>query len=328
MTQDFRISGFDEAVLIVRDARPHLDCWVANGAWEVRHQGQVDPRLLAAWGHPGGSGEEWLLAHPACRTGFVRVLHLHDVGLQKDIRADDQCWDTGGIYDLNVRVADLDAMAQRMRALQWHGASPPIAWDFGTLGVKEWVVRGPDNVRLALIERVYPPLEGFDHLEEFSQVFNSTQSVRDLDVALAFYRDVLGFQVLKSFAQDGFPPGPNLLGIPRGVASQIGLKLHMLHPDGRMEGSVELVCNPGADGLDLSADACPPHFGMAALRFPMRGLAALARHLAARAIPLAMPMSRVTLAPHGTVGILAIRAPDGAWLEFFEPEPAPGSDLH
>jgi catechol 2,3-dioxygenase-like lactoylglutathione lyase family enzyme len=317
--RQFTIAGFSEAVLIVRDERPHLDCWIGNGGWIVRDHGAVDPQLLAAWGRPGACGQEWLLAHPDCDTGFVRLMRLEGASPQRDIRADDQCWDSGGIFDLNVRVLDVDAMAARMRALQWHGVAPPIAWDFGTLGVKEWLVRGPDNTRLALIERLYPPLIGFEHLREFSQVFNSSQIVRDLDVALAFYRDVLGFQLASRYESPGFAPGPNLFGAPPGLAAQIGLKLCIVHPQGRVEGSVELVAAPGADGRDLSADAGPPHFGMATLRFPTHGIEALARHVKAAGHPLAMPVSTVTLTPHGEVRLMALRAPDGAWLEFFEP---------
>ncbi|MFG6415034.1 VOC family protein [Roseateles sp. DC23W] len=315
---DFRIDGFKEAVLIVRDERLHLDCWVGNGGWIVRHQGDVDPRLLAAWGCAGACGQEWLLAHPDCDTGFVRLLRLEGAGPQLDIRADDQCWDSGGIFDLNVRVLNVDAMAARMRALQWHGVAPPIAWDFGTLGVKEWLVRGPDNVRLALIERLHPPLQGFDHLRDFSQVFNSTQIVRDLPAALDFYQRVLGFEVASRYESPGFAPGPNLFGAPPGLAAQIGLQLCIVHPQGKVEGSVELVAAPGADGRDLSHDAGPPHFGMATLRFPVRGIEALSRHVEATGHPLAMRLSTVTLAPHGEVRLLALRAPDGAWLEFFE----------
>nr|WP_255719212.1 VOC family protein [Pelomonas sp. P8] len=206
-----------------------------------------------------------------------------------------------------------------MRALQWHGAAPPIAWDFGTLGVKEWLVRGPDNVRLALIERLHPPLQGFDHLRDFSQVFNSSQLVRDVDVAAAFYRDVLGFQLVSQYESTGFAAGPNLFGAPPALAPQIGLKLCIVHPEGRMEGSVELVAAPGACGRDLSADAGPPHFGMATLRFPVRGIDALARHAEACGQPLAMPLSTVALAPYGELRLLALQAPDGAWLEFYEP---------
>ncbi len=317
---DFQIAGFDEAVIIVRDERPHLDCWVGTGGFEIRHQGAVDPRLLAGWGRPGATGHEWLLAHPACKTGTVRLMRLHDAEPQRDIRPDEQPWDTGGVFDLNVRVPDLEAMAGRMRALHWHATSPPIAWDFGTLGVKEWLVRGPDNVRLALIERVRPPLQGFEHMRDFSQVFNSSQIVRDMEKARAFYCDVLGFKIATQYEVPGFAQGQaNLLGLPPGVAPQVGLNLCIVHPQGVLEGSVELVTNPGAEGLDLSADATPPNFGMAALRFPVRGIEAFAVHLERCGQALAMPLSRIRLAPQGEVRMLALRAPDGAWLEFVEP---------
>ncbi|MBP8100759.1 MAG: VOC family protein [Burkholderiaceae bacterium] len=315
----FEIFGFNEAVLIVRDERPHLDCWLGQGAWELRHEGAVDPRLLQAWGRPGATGREWLLAHPDCKTGLVRLMRLNGAAPQTDIRQDDQCLDTGGIFDLNVRVLDLARQAERMRALHWHGGAPPIAWDFGALKVREWLVRGPDNVRLALIERVAPPLTGFDHIREFSQIFNSSQIVRDMAAAVAFYRDVLGFQNVVQYEVPHFPPGPNLFGIPPGVSERIGLSLNILHPQGRNEGSIELVTNPGAQGRDLSADAGPPHYGMAALRFPVRGIEAFAEHLAHQGHAPAMPLTRLDLAPLGRVQMLALRTPDGAWLEFVEP---------
>jgi hypothetical protein len=57
---------------------------------------------------------------------------------------------------------------------------------------------------------------------------------------------------------------------------------------------------------------------MALLRLPVRGLSLLAEHLRRESWPLAMPLTRVTLAPHGAVDLLAVRAPEGAWLEFYE----------
>ena len=315
---EFEISGFTEAVIIVRDEQPHLDCWVGQGAWEVRHKGAVDPLLLKAWGRPGATGREWLLAHPDCHVGVVRLMKLDGAAPQTDIRQDDQCWDVGGIFDLNVRVLDLARQAERMRALQWHGASPPIGWDFGALKVREWLVRGPDNVRLALIERVMPALTGFDHIREFSQVFNSSQIVGDMEASVAFYRDVLGFQTVMQYETPHFPPGPNLFGIPPGVSDRIGLRLVIMHPEGKNEGSIELVTNPGAQGRDLSDNAGPPHYGMAALRFPVRGIEAFAAHLTRQGHVPELPLTQLNLTPLGPVHMLALRTPDGAWLEFIE----------
>lgn len=312
------VDGFCEAVVIVRAAAPHLTCWLEVGGWELRQQGMIDPRLLEGWGLPNASGEEWLLAHPACTTGHVRLLRLENAGVQADIRPDDQCWDTGGIFDLNVRVLDLAAKSSALRALSWHGPATPVRWDSGGLIVKEWLPRGPDNVRLALIERLQPPLAGFDHLRDFSQVFNSSQIVRDLDVSTRFYCDVLGFKRCLNFQTAAFPPGANVFGLPSVVSSGVGLNLNIVHPQGTMEGSIEIVTTPGAVGVDLSANAAPPNFGMAALRFPVKGLDDFARHLYQSAWPLAMPIVSLQLAPYGQVRMLSIRSPDGAWLEFFE----------
>lgn len=121
------------------------------------------------------------------------------------------------------------------------------------------------------------------------------------------------------YERPGFPPGANLFGIPPGVSDQVGLQLYIVHPQGKAEGSIELVANPGAQGLDLAVAAAPPNFGMAVLRFPVKGLDALAAHLQARGVEPAMEPTTLTLAPWGTVRLLALRAPDGAWLEFVEP---------
>ncbi|MDI3295433.1 VOC family protein [Janthinobacterium tructae] len=313
----FEIGGFREAVVIVTQIEPHLAAWLEVGGWELRHQGAVDAAILAAWGCPGVEAQEWLVAHPQCDTGLVRLVRLADAGERPQIRSDDQCWDTGGIFDLNVRVLAVDEKAAALRRQGWHGASPPIQWDFGMVNVKEWLAKGPDNLRLAVIERVAPPLQGFEHLRDFSQVFNSSQIVCDMERALAFYCGVLGFQNTYQYQAAAFPAGANVFGLPAEAAAQAGLHINIVHPQGKMEGSIELVTLPGAQGLDLSTDARPPNTGMAVLRFPVHGMAAFERHLRHAGVTPAFTRRRAQLAPHGEVELLGLRAPDGAWLEFY-----------
>lgn len=317
--EQFVIDGFREAVVIVTDPAPHLDAWLQTGGWVLRHQGTVDAALMDAWGCRGETAYEWLLAHPACSTGYVRLVQPEHSAQRPHIRADDQCWDSGGIFDLNVRTLDVGLKAAALRNRGWHGASPPIQWDFGKINVKEWLVKGPDNVRLAVIERVAPPLEGFAHMTDLSQVFNSSQIVRDMGRALAFYCDVLGFQNTYQYQAAAIPSGANVFGLPPSLAGQVGLHINIVHPQGKMEGSIELVTLPGIEGLDLAHDARPPNPGMAALRFPVTNLAAFERHVVARGAVPAFARRQFDLAPYGRVGMLALRAPDGAWLEFFEP---------
>lgn len=319
MNNSFEIGGFTEAVLIVRSATPHLACWIDVGGWELRHHDAVDLRLLRGWGMHSASGEEWLLGHPGYNSGLVRLMRLDNAGTQGDMRRDDQCWDSGGIFDLDLRVLDIDKQSNALRAQQWHGASPPVRWDFGGLTVKEWLVRGPDNVRLALIERIDPPLANCDHLCGLGPVFNSSQIVRDMDAALAFYHDTLRFKKSVSYKAEALPSGTNVFGIPPDVADRVGLDLHILHPQGKNEGSIEIVTVPGTGGLDWSQTCSPPNFGMAALRFPVKGIVALSEHLTRCDCVIPMPTTTTVLVPHGEVRLLAVQTPDGARLEFYEP---------
>jgi len=317
--QTYEIGGFTEAVVLVTDPTPHFAAWIDVGGWQLRHASELDPVLAQAWGCPGEAGREWLLGHPDCAGGHVRLVQLAQGRRRPQIRADDQCWDSGGIFDLNVRVPDVEAAAAKLRRLGWHGATPPHCWNFGALEVSEWLAKGPDNVRLAVIERIAPPLQGFAHMKSMSQVFNSSQIVRDMDQALAFYCDVLGFRSVYRYAVPALAAGPNVFGLPGSLASQVGLCIEIVHPAGAMEGSIELVTLAGAQGLDMASAARPPNTGLAVLRLPVRGIAAFAAHLAACGVTPEFGPLRTAMAPYGQVAMLGLRSPDGAWLEFYEP---------
>lgn len=314
----FQIGGFSEAVVVVTDPVPHFAAWIDVGGWQLRHEGACDQAQLDAWGCAGESGREWLLGHPDCSSGYVRLVQLEHGAARPQIRADDQCWDSGGIFDLNVRVPAVAPAAAALRQRGWHGASPPHQWDFGAVNVREWLAKGPDNVRLAVIERVAPPLQGFGHMKSMSQVFNSSQIVRDMDVALAFYCGVLGFRSTYRYVDAALPAGPNVFGLPGSMAGQTGLHINIVHPQGKMEGSIELVTLPGARGRDMAHDARPPNPGLAALRLPVQGMAAFEAHLADCGLAPQYAARSVALAPFGQVRMLGLRAPDGAWLEFYE----------
>ena len=80
----------------------------------------------------------------------------------------------------------------------------------------------------------------------------------------------------------------------------------------------ELIEFKGASGRDLSALAKPPNLGLLMLRFPVDNLSALARHLESHGVPPLSGIRQVQLPPTGPARQVSVRAPDGAWLEFYE----------
>jgi len=235
------IGGFSEAVISVSDFEPHLAFYEDEAGWEIVERGSVDPRFDEFWRLESAAPiDQILLRNPGTDRGYVRLIRFPQAERQR-IRSGDQAWDTGGIFDFNLRVANMASVHTSLQARGWQGASDPLEFSFGPFRVGEWIVRGPDGVRYALIERIEPPLEGWPHMRRFSRVFNSTQIVRDIEVARAFYVDTLGFDIYLESSRPSAAAGPNVLGLPHNLATEIARHVYILHPQKANDGSVEIL---------------------------------------------------------------------------------------
>ncbi len=316
------ISGWQEAVFSVRD----IDRWVGVledvAGWRLIHRGPVGQVWLDAWEiGPQAAAEEVLLANPGSDSGFIRLVSFSGTD-QQLIRSNAQTWETGGWFDVNARVLNLDQRFAELQQRGWLGYADPVELRFGPFTVNEWLARGPDGIVFALIERIEPPLEGWPSLRSFSRLFNATTIVTDLEASLDFYINGLGFEVyLKS---DGPSPeaGQNVLGLPHNLATDSSRYVRIVHPQGRNDGSIELIQFDGAIGRDFSARARPPNLGVLMLRFPVQNIEQLARNLKERGVSIESPPYSLMLPPYGQVDIMSVRGPGGELIEFFEQQSA------
>ncbi|MEM1437802.1 MAG: VOC family protein [Pseudomonadota bacterium] len=316
--QDTGLSGWSEAVITTVSA----DEWVAfltgHAGWEVRAQGATDTGLRELWRLPeAASGKEVLLANTGADRGFIRLVSLDGVA-QDWIRADTRPWDTGGHFDLNLRVRGLRALRKDMLAAGWQGDSEPIQFTFGPFEVIEWIAQGPDGVRLAVIERLKPELEGWPDLRVLSRAFNATQTVADMATARAFYEKVLGMQTYLQHRGPSKEAGPNVLGLPHDAAARVVREVRILHPQGVNDGSIEILSFEGATGIAVDDQAEPHNIGLSVLRFPVDDLDKTMRALEARGAAFDGPPVSLSLAGVGRVRAVALQSPEGARLELFE----------
>jgi catechol 2,3-dioxygenase-like lactoylglutathione lyase family enzyme len=316
--QSFKLNGFNEAILSVTDAAAYEEFFTSVGGWERRYAGEVSREQLKAWDlEEAVTAQEILMANKGAESGFIRLVQFSGV-TQQYIRSNDQSWDTGGIFDLNIRVKSMNKVFAQMQSLNWQASTDPVAFEFGKFSVKEWIVRGPDGVRFALIERLAPKLEGWPNLINFSRTFNSTQIVRDMDSALYFYRDVLGFTNYMEHHGASNEVGINVLGLPHNLTTEISRSIYILHPRGENEGSIELLSFDGAVGKDFSGQARLPNLGIAMLRIPVTNIQDLYDHLKRKDVTVVNPLVTVDVAPYGEVEQFTVSAPEGALLEFYE----------
>lgn len=315
-----QIGGWREAVLSVSDMAAWEQVLTEVGGWEVVRRGAGDVAWLELWQLPATARyAEVLMRNPGTETGYIRLVRFRGVP-QVQIRSNGQTWETGGLFDLNVRVTDVAARFAELQARGWQGFGDPVRFTFGPFVVREWLGRGADGVVFALIQREEPPLEGWPELRRFSRSFNSTQVVANIDASLRFYVDLLGFEIYVETDGPSDTPGPNVLGLPHNLVTEVSRRTVIVHPAGGNDGSVELIQFGGLFGRDFSERAKPPNLGVLTLRFPVADLLVVAERLATGGF---VPVTRgvAPLAPYGNVEVLTVRGPNGEWLEFFEEAP-------
>lgn len=314
------LAGFTEVVITTAKSDRWEEMLLAVGGWEVRHRAPLSSGEAALWNLPAGAtGDTLLLANRGENRGYVRLVELSGVA-QDFIRIDDRPWDTGGIFDINMRVADMDATRAALHARGWSGDSPPVSFTFGPFTVIEWIARGPDGVRIAMIERVAPTLEGWPNLRQLSRVFNSTTTVADINAGRAFLEDVLGMELYLESRQPSAEAGPNVLGLPHNVTTMIARDVIIMHPQGINEGSVELLEFVGGPGADLSTGAARHNLGVSTLRFPVADLEESIARLEAHGVVLSGEPIAFDLPPYGAVRMIGLRGPGGAWYELYQSE--------
>ncbi len=310
--------GYQEAVFNVSDIDSQIQFYESVAGWELIHRGDVERSLIDAYGLPEGvSATEAVLANPGPERGFIRLIDYEGID-QVQMRSSAQPWDTGGWFDVNTRVADMDAKFREFQANDWQAVSDPVEFGFGPFVVEEWLARGPDGIVIAMIERKQPPLEGWPHLKHLSRLFNATQIVSDVDSAKNFYIEKLGFRIYLEHSGPSPEPGPNVLGLPNNLAAEVSRDVVILHPTGINEGSIELLAFEGLTGTDFAERSVPANLGIFTLRFPVTDMGKFHAHVRNQQIEIALPPTNVPLLPYGEGQIMAIRGPGNVWIEFYE----------
>lgn len=314
----FVVDGYREAVFNVSDLDRQVEFYRAVAGWEMLHSARMPASRLERYGLTTDvTAREAVLGNPGTSRGFIRLVEFTGVA-QQQIRSNAQAWDTGGFFDVNARVLDMQRKFSEFQARDWQAASDPVEFSFGPFVVKEWLTRGPDGIVLALIERVEPPLEGWLHLREISRLFNATQVVADASAAKAFYVDKLGFEIYLEHTAPSERPEQNVLGLPHNLAATVPREVFILHPDGTNEGSIEVLGFDGAVGRDFADRVKPQNLGIFTLRFPVRDVDRFSQDLAQKDVEIIHQPMVENLEPYGSTRVLAIRGPGGVWLEFFE----------
>ncbi len=312
------IKGFQEAVFSVSNLHTYVEFFTSICGWKQVHRGRCDNNMKQLW-HLDDQVEieEVLMQNAGDNEGFIRLVSFKNVD-QVQIRSAAQTWDWGGIFDVNIRTNDMDAFYRATQNAGWSAYADPLRYTFGKYDVSEVLLRGPDGITIAAMERFSPPLVGFPHMKKTSRLFNSSIVTNNMAESYDFYIHKLGFQMFFQTAGDARKAGKNVLGIPPNINKDITVPVDIVRPDIDNFGSIEYLELKELEGKDCSSLAKPPNLGILMLRFPVRDAEKYANQLMERDVTLNSELHTVELLPYGKVKIFSIRTPEGVWLEFME----------
>jgi catechol 2,3-dioxygenase-like lactoylglutathione lyase family enzyme len=216
---------------------------------------------------------EVVIVQPQATRGRMRL--LQPSGAVPPVRRmGAQPWDVGGFFDVSLRsLAPIDDLLGAFCRSGFTAFAPVTRFDMGGVEVLEALAHDGDGLCFAMVERVAPPLTGWEHIAgPASNPFNSVIVVDDMEAARRFFTETLGWQALVDTALTHHG-GRNVMGLPLDLAREKDVAVLIVQAQGRMDGSVELIRYP-CDPLDFRNDQ-PGWRGIASLCFPVSDLAAV-----------------------------------------------------
>lgn len=315
------MSGWRDALISVSDLKQSVSHYQKLMCWKpIGPSHDVDKALLEAWGLPNAaSAREQVLVHETDRDCRFRLIEFSGVK-KRQIRPGGRFWDPGGISNLSCRVESMAETYGAMKAAGWVGHHEPVAYKFGPFTVEEVAATGPDGVNFSLVERIDPPLKEDEKFGTVGPIFNSPQIFEDIEQAFGFYRDGLGFKKALDTQIVWQPPGSNVFGLPYKIAMNTPVRVGIVHPQGTMNGCIELIESGEWSSNDFSRQATPPNLGIMSLRFVVPDYEAyMSRIKSSDHIQLNYEDVRFHSGPDGDQIISGLYSPNGSLLEFVAP---------
>ncbi|MCU0467576.1 MAG: VOC family protein [Arcicella sp.] len=315
----FQLQTYSEIVISVKNIDAVLPIYTQQLGWDIFWRGKGDDSQISFWKLPPETEtEEILLRFQGLPYGQIRLVQFENIA-QKLIRPAGQTWDTGGILDIDLRTSDLLKVYQDLTDTGWHAYSRPITQTMGPFTVQEVLVKGHDEVVIALVHRSEPPHPNPFQLEGItSNVYLSAMIVRDLKTTAHFFINHLGFTSHNEITFKADKPETTMFGLPHNLADKTNIRLHIIGPTNNRDGLLDLVEIEGIMGEDFSENASPPNRGILMYRFPVNGINNYYDFIQKNGVKPVVNLQKIQLKPIGTVESFAVQSPDGVWLEFYE----------
>ncbi len=314
----FKLKTILEVVYSVGDLAKVQHFFCNYGGLTTAGKYKTDRSVLDFWNlDESAEGNEVLIQFDTHPSGKIRLVKYNNID-QEYIRSSQNPWDTGGIMDINLRVPEVAQTFNELRDLGWHGLSDPLLQKMGPFELYDILMKGYDDIIIAFTHRVQPPLELPEGYKIPSHVYNSSLTVRDLQLTKEFYADTLGFSILNEYEVNKDEPIENMFGIPMNMIEDVTCKATIFSLDGTRDVMFQACEFEGLEGKDFSDLAIPPNRGLLLYRCEVENVHNYYNSLIGKGLNIHQPLQEINIEPYGKVNCFALKSPDGVWWEFLE----------
>lgn len=271
-------------------------------------RGRLDEQTVAAVYGLGSSAAEYAMLKNEEQPTLLQLICFTNTP-KRPIREGRPNWDFG-YYDVAFRAKDNSWAYEHFRDLGYDYYCPPTRYvaDWINLDVLEGVLKGPDAMPMALIERLKEPIPRFEGM--FSIFTDVAQTVASGEEAARFYEGVLG---LSKVFDEELPDGlvDDIVGVPHGTHTRM-----LMFAGGNTP--ITECLEYSLKGRPMSDVAKPENVGVFATAYETEDLDALLERCAAAGFETAVPPLRLRLEPYGEIRLARVNGPSGMSVELFQ----------
>lgn len=271
-------------------------------------RGRLDEQTVAAVYGLGSSAAEYAMLKNEEQPTLLQLICFTNTP-KRPIREGRPSWDFG-YYDVAFRAKDNSWAYEHFRDLGFDYYCPPTRYvaDWISLDVLEGVLKGPDAMPMALIERLKEPIPRFEGM--FSIFTDVAQTVASGEEAARFYEGVLG---LSKVFDEELPDGlvDDIVGVPHGTHTRM-----LMFAGGNTP--ITECLEYSIKGRPMSDVAKPENVGVFATAYETEDLDALLERCAAAGFETAVPPLRLRLEPYGEIRLARVNGPSGMSVELFQ----------
>ena len=271
-------------------------------------RGRLDEQTVAAVYGLGPSAAEYAMLKNEEQPTLLQLICFTNTP-KRPIREGRPSWDFG-YYDVAFRAKDNSWAYEHFRDLGFDYYCPPTRYvaDWLNLDVLEGVLKGPDAMPMALIERLKEPIPRFEGM--FSIFTDVAQTVASGEEAARFYEGVLG---LSKVFDEELPDGlvDDIVGVPHGTHTRM-----LMFAGGNTP--ITECLEYSIKGRPMSDVAKPENVGVFATAYETEDLDALLERCAAAGFETAVPPLRLRLEPYGEIRLARVNGPSGMSVELFQ----------